>query len=130
MTYAPAIPVPPPAPVRRANPLGVTGLVIALLAWLTPVVLFAIGFAIGANDPTGLVGAEGFRWLTAFGFAAFGIALAGLPALVGLGLGIGSLFVKDRSRVAGILAICFGGIPVLVSVGAVASFLLASAAPQ
>lgn len=108
---------PPVATRRPRNGLGIAGLVLVLVAIGAPLVLWlvvGIVAAIGGGDLDQLV------WEGGIGGGILAIGLASLlapVAVVGVALGIASLFRRDRAKTAGILAICLGILPSLFLAG-------------
>lgn len=106
---APVIPTPTPA-VPTRNKLGIAALVLVLITVALPIIGFVV-FLIAAS----LEGAEG----DSFGYAVIGAiffipvasALIAPIAILGIVLGIVSLFRAGRRKVQGVLAIIFGIVP-------------------
>lgn len=104
---------PPPAvqyspPIRRrANPLGFAALGVVVLAYLVVlavVVYAAVTVLSQANSPE----ERPYVVLGIILFFGYGMGAGSPVALVGMALGAGSLFLKGRSKVPGIVALAVG----------------------
>ncbi len=106
---APVVPAPTRAAPER-NKLGIAALVLVLITVALPIVGFIV-FVIAAS----IEGAEGdnlgYAILGAFFFIPVASALIAPIAIVGVVLGIVSLFLKGRRKLQGILAIILGLVP-------------------
>lgn len=106
-----------PELTRRRNGLGIAGLVLVLVAIAAPLLLWIV---VGIVGTVGAADAGTAIWEGGFGGAVLALGLASLlapVAVVGVALGIASLFRRDRGRTAGILAICLGVLPSLFLAG-------------
>jgi hypothetical protein len=103
-----------PTPTR--NRLGITALVLVLITVALPIIAFFVAF-IGAL----IEGAEGdnIGWaaIGAFLIVAAGSSLIAPLAILGIVLGIISLFRPGQRKVPGVLAIVFGIVPALFILG-------------
>ncbi len=103
-----------PTPAR--NRLGITALVLVLITVALPIIAFFVAF-IGAL----IEGAEGDNtgWaaIGAFLIVAAGSSLIAPLAILGIVLGIISLFRPGQRKVPGVLAIVFGIVPALFILG-------------
>lgn len=114
-------PVPTPAmapvvPTPTRNRLGIAALVMVLITIALPIVGVIVAF-IGAL----IEGAEGdnIAWaaIGAFLITAAASSLIAPLAMLGVVLGIVSLFLRGRRKLQGILAIVFGIVPSLFILG-------------
>ncbi len=115
---APVVPTPTRAVPARAvparNKLGIAALVLVLITVVLPIIGFIV-FVIAAS----IEGAEG----DSFGYAIVGAiffvpvasSLIAPVAILGIVLGIVSLFLKGRRKVQGVLAIILGIVPSLTA---------------
>ncbi len=103
-----------PTPAR--NRLGNTALVLVLITVALPIIAFFVAF-IGAL----IEGAEGdnIGWaaIGAFLIVAAGSSLIAPLAILGIVLGIISMFRPGQRKVPGVLAIVFGIVPALFILG-------------
>ena len=98
----------PPAAPKPRNPLGIAAFVVALVAVLTPGILFLVGLVgallEGAQSP------DEFGWglLGGLVFAFLGFGLAGPIAIVGVVLAIIALTRRGLSKVSAVIALVRG----------------------
>jgi hypothetical protein len=101
----------PPVPAR--NGIGITALVLVLITIALPIIGFIV-FVIAAS----VEGAEGddlgYAILGGFFFIPVASSFIAPIAILGIVLGIISLFRRGRRKVQGILAIIFGIVPALM----------------
>ncbi len=111
---APAMAAVVPTPTR--NRLGITALVLVLITVALPIIAFFSAF-VGAL----IEGAEGdnVAWaaIGAFLIVAAGASFIAPIAILGIILGIISLFRPGQRKVQGVLAIVFGIVPALCILG-------------
>lgn len=107
--------VPPALAEKRRNVPGIVALVLAIIAVFVPLVVLIIGIVSVVTNP--LPGVDsGWDWVRVVTFFFFGAGIAGIPGVMAVGLGIGSLFVKSAGRVAGIVAIVIGAIMTIAAI--------------
>ena len=98
------------------NRLGIAALIIVLIAIALPIIGFIV-FTIGAS----IEGAEGddlgYAILGGFFLAFAGTAFVAPIAIVGVVLGVVSLFRQGQRKLQGILAIVFGALPAVAIFG-------------
>jgi hypothetical protein len=114
---APSTPaVAPVVPTLERNKLGIAALVLVLITLALPIVGF-IAFVIGAVAE----GAEGdnlgYDIIGAFFLTAAATSVIAPIAIVGVVLGIVSLFRAGKRKLQGILAIVLGVVPSLLILG-------------
>jgi len=106
----------PVVPTPSRNRLGIAALVMVLITIALPIVGFIVAF-IGAL----IEGAEGdnIAWaaIGAFLITAAASSLIAPLAMLGIVPGIVSLFLRDKRKLQGILAIVFGIVPSLFILG-------------
>jgi hypothetical protein len=109
-------PVAPGPPSLSRNKLGITALVLVLIAVVLPIIAFVL-FLIGAV----IEGAEGddfgYSVIGAFLITGAASSLIAPIAILGLILGVISLFRPGQRKVQGILAIIFGVVPSVFILG-------------
>jgi hypothetical protein len=102
---------PPPVPAR--NGIGITALVLVLITIALPIICFVVVF-IAALVEGAEGGDPGWAAVGAFFFTAVASAFIAPIAILGIVLGIISLFRRGRRKLQGILAIIFGIVPALM----------------
>jgi hypothetical protein len=106
MTVAPS----PPMPTR--NKLGIAALVLVLITVVLPIIAFIV-VVIAATIEDAEGGGLGYAILGAFFFVPVAASLIAPLAILGILLGIVSLFLKGRRKLQGVLAIVLGIAPAL-----------------
>lgn len=114
MTEPAAPPAPAAAPAARPrNGIGILALVLVLITVIVPFIAFIVVF-ISALVEGAEGGDPGYAAVGAFFVTAVGSAFIAPLAILGIILGIVSLFRKGRPKVQGVLAIIFGIVPALM----------------
>jgi hypothetical protein len=106
---------PPPAPTR--NRLGITALVLVLIAIIVPIVAGVVGIVAAATEGAQTPDSGGWAVLGGLVFAAIGFAILSPIAIIGVVLAIVSLTRHGRGKVPGVVAIVLGIIPSLTVFG-------------
>ena len=110
-TPAPATAPVVPTPTR--NRLGVVALVLVLITVALPVIGFIV-FVVAASIEGAEGDAFGYAVLGAFFFIPVASSFIAPIAILGIVLGIISLFRKGQRKLQGVLAIIFGIVPALM----------------
>ena len=104
MTYAPApVAVPP-----RRNGIGISALVVVLVAILLPGLLGVVGFVATVLGPQQTPDTVGWGVLGGLVIAGLGLGIAGPVALIGVILAIVALVRRGFGKVAAIVALVLG----------------------
>jgi predicted lipid-binding transport protein (Tim44 family) len=115
--YALAMTEPAPVvPAPQRNRLGIAALVLVLITIALPIVGFIAAF-IGALIEGAEGGNVGYAAIGAFFITAAASSLIAPLAILGVVLGIISLFFRGKRKVQGALAIVFGVVPSLFILG-------------
>lgn len=108
MTVVPS----PPTPTR--NKLGIAALVLVLITVALPIIAFIV-VVIAATIEGAEGGGLGYAILGAIFFVPVASSLIAPIAILGIVLGIISLFLKGRRKLQGVLAIVLGIAPSLTA---------------
>ena len=99
----------------RQSGLGIASFVISLIGIAITLVLFGVAGYMEASTPGGMDEAAPETILVGLLLIAAGFLL-----LVGLGLGIGGLFQRNRRRLFAVLGLAFSGVMLLIGIGVMA----------
>lgn len=106
-----------PDDVRRRNGLGIAALVVVLVAIAAPLLTWIVAAVVGSVQSSSVDDAV---WVGVIGggFVALGLASLLAPvAVIGVALGVASLFRRGRAKAPGVVAVVLGIVPSLFLAG-------------